>query len=67
MKKIIIQFPFLLIGAYHAVYSQTNPVIGIFPQGTVLHGNITYHNDALPKHLLDIYLPGKHYAVSCRW
>jgi len=28
-----------------------------FPKGTILHGNIPYNNDTLPKHLLDIYLP----------
>ena len=38
-------------------FSQNNPVIGLFPQGTVLHGNIQYNNDTLKKHLLDIYLP----------
>jgi len=37
---------------------QTNPVIDAFPQGTILHGNIPYSPDRLPKHLLDIYLPG---------
>ncbi|MBK7870569.1 MAG: alpha/beta hydrolase [Saprospiraceae bacterium] len=29
----------------------------IFPQGTILHGNLPYNNDTLQKHLLDIYLP----------
>jgi acetyl esterase/lipase len=38
-------------------FAQTNPVIDIFPKGTMLHGNIPYNNDNLPKHLLDIYLP----------
>jgi acetyl esterase/lipase len=38
-------------------FAQTNPVIDAFPQGTVLHGNVPYNNDDLPKHLLDIYLP----------
>lgn len=38
-------------------FAQNNPVIGIFPQGTVLHGNVRYHNDTVQKHLLDIYLP----------
>jgi acetyl esterase/lipase len=38
-------------------FAQTNPVIDAFPQGTVLHGNVPYNNDNLPKHLLDIYLP----------
>lgn len=35
----------------------SNPVISLFPEGTILHGNIAYNNDTLPKHLLDIYLP----------
>lgn len=37
--------------------AQTNPVIDAFPTGTVLHANLPYNNDDLPKHLLDIYLP----------
>ena len=56
MKKIIIQFVVFLL-AVTCSYSQTNSVISIFPQGTVLHGNVPYNNDTLPKHLLDIYLP----------
>jgi acetyl esterase/lipase len=38
-------------------FAQTNPVIDIFPKGTVLHANLRYNNDDLPKHMLDIYLP----------
>ena len=38
-------------------FSQTNRVMNLFPEGTVLHGNIPYQNDTLKKHLLDIYLP----------
>ncbi len=38
-------------------FAQTNPIINAFPQGTILHGNVPYNNDDLPKHLLDIYLP----------
>ena len=38
-------------------FSQTNPVMDAFPEGTVLHGNIPYNDDTLQKHLLDIYLP----------
>lgn len=34
-----------------------NRVINLFPEGTVLHGNIPYNDDTLKKHLLDIYLP----------
>jgi acetyl esterase/lipase len=34
-----------------------NPVLKLLPKGTVLYGNISYNNDTLHKHLLDIYLP----------
>lgn len=47
-----------LVATIHG-FAQTNPVISAFPQGTVLHGNVPYNNDDLPKHLLDIYLPEK--------
>lgn len=59
MKKPMIQFILsllFLVGSIF-VFSQPNPVIDAFPKGTVLHGNIPYNNDTLPKHLLDIYLP----------
>jgi len=56
MKKFIIQFIFIYLAATSG-FAQTNPVIGAFPKGTILHGNIPYNNDPLPKHLLDIYLP----------
>ncbi|HSF54233.1 MAG TPA: alpha/beta hydrolase [Algoriphagus sp.] len=40
------------------VQGQTeNPMMKLFPEGTILHGNIPYNNDTLKKHLLDIYLP----------
>lgn len=39
------------------VFSQSNPVMKLFPEGTILHGNIPYMQDTLKKHLLDIYLP----------
>ncbi len=41
----------------NAAFSQTNPVMDVFPKGTILHGNIPYNSDTLPNHLLDIYLP----------
>jgi acetyl esterase/lipase len=48
----------LWVSLTNAVFAQTsNPVLKLFPQGTVLHGNIPYNNDTLKKHLLDIYLP----------
>lgn len=41
----------------NAFCQSANPVLKLFPEGTVLHGNIPYNNDTLKKHLLDIYLP----------
>ena len=41
----------------NAFCQTANPVLKLFPEGTVLHGNIPYNNDTLKKHLLDIYLP----------
>jgi hypothetical protein len=54
MKRILI---IILLFIGFKGFGQLNPVIDAFPQGTVLHGNIPYNNDKLPKHLLDIYLP----------
>lgn len=36
---------------------QVSPVQKLFPQGTVVYGNVSYAGDTLRKHLLDIYLP----------
>ena len=47
----------LLFVTVFPAFAQTNPVIDIFPEGTILHGNLAYNNDTLHKHLLDIYLP----------
>ena len=57
MKKIFFQS---LIGFFIIVdtaFSQNNPVINLFPNGTILNANLPYNNDSLDKHLLDIYLP----------
>lgn len=35
----------------------THPVLPFLPEGTILHGNIRYGEEATQKHLLDIYLP----------
>lgn len=56
MKPVIFQIAFLLLTAACG-FSQSNPVMDIFPDGTILHGNLQYNNDTDPKHLLDIYLP----------
>lgn len=48
----------LWVSGINTVFAQSpNPVLKLFPHGTVLHGNIPYNNDTLKKHLLDIYLP----------
>lgn len=56
MKNFFFLYSFLFL-SLGSVYSQNNPVMKIFPGGTVLHGNVPYNNDTLRKHLLDIYLP----------
>ena len=57
MKKNTIQFFIIYFIVVFQGFAQTNPVINIFPKGTILHGNIPYNKDTLKKHLLDIYLP----------
>lgn len=57
MKQFRIKSFFLLFMVSSFGFAQTNPVLDAFPKGTILHGNIPYNNDNLPKHLLDIYLP----------
>jgi acetyl esterase/lipase len=57
MKKIIGQIILFLIFITNCCYAQPNPMLEVFPQGTVLKGNIPYNGDTLQKHLLDIYLP----------
>lgn len=55
MKKEILFISFF--GIFLSGYSQTNRVMNLFPEGTILYGNIPYLDDTLKKHLLDIYLP----------
>ena len=57
MKNIIMQLLFGFFALLKTGFCQTNPVINIFPERTILHSNINYNNDTLQKHLLDIYLP----------
>ncbi|TRX41455.1 alpha/beta hydrolase [Flavobacterium restrictum] len=47
----------LLFFSIFALAQSTNPVLDLFPQGTILHSNIAYVHDTLQKHKLDIYLP----------
>ncbi len=53
--KLTLTIAILSLG--NACAQTPNPVLKLFPEGTVLHGNIPYNNDTLKKHLLDIYLP----------
>ncbi|TDQ19457.1 acetyl esterase/lipase [Algoriphagus boseongensis] len=55
MKKFLLVFLYLGISGFG--FSQTNRVMNLFLEGTLLHGNIPYQGDTLRKHLLDIYLP----------
>jgi acetyl esterase/lipase len=56
MKKILI-FTCLIIAVLKAGAQSTNRVLDIFPKGTILYDDLSYANDTLKKHLLDIYLP----------
>ena len=47
----------MMVLAGFCAHAQVNPVQHIFPEGTVMHGNIPYANDSLKKHQLDIYVP----------
>ena len=59
MKSSFLKLTWMLcmVGLGNAFCQSPNPVLNLFPEGTVLHGNIPYNNDTLKKHLLDIYLP----------
>ncbi|MFN8428524.1 MAG: alpha/beta hydrolase [Spirosomataceae bacterium] len=51
---LILLLCFITINAFS---QSSNPVLKLYPEGTILHGNIPYQNDTLKKHQLDIYLP----------
>lgn len=48
----------IVLNLSHGI-AQTNPVIRLFPEGTVLRENVNYNNDNHHKHLLDIYMPSR--------
>lgn len=56
MSKSIL-FLLLLTSALSWSQNNTNRVLKIFPEGTVLKANIPYGNDTIKKHKLDIYWP----------
>lgn len=55
--KLLIISVLAIVNVQFAIAQKANPFKDVFPQGTVIHGNIPYNNDTLKKHLLDIYLP----------
>lgn len=58
MKINFLCFTLLVLFQAFSVNAQSeNRVLKLFPQGTVLHGNVPFNDDTLKKHLLDIYLP----------
>jgi len=50
-------FIILFVNPFFLFAQSTNRVLDIFPKGTVLYDDLSYANDTLKKHLLDIYLP----------
>lgn len=56
-KKTIVSILVVFVCMTANVFAQSNPVMDVFPQGTILKANIPYNGDTLQKHLLDIYLP----------
>ncbi|WP_373330911.1 alpha/beta hydrolase fold domain-containing protein [Salmonirosea aquatica] len=59
MKLSFLKLALTICTLSSAFAQNTNRVLALFPEGTVLHGNIPYNSDTLKKHLLDIYLPAK--------
>jgi acetyl esterase/lipase len=50
-------FAALLFGVLTVRGQMAPKVKTIFPEGTMVHGNLSYAGDTLKRHLLDIYLP----------
>ncbi|HZS10151.1 MAG TPA: hypothetical protein VFD58_35315 [Blastocatellia bacterium] len=50
---------YLLVAAWMLTLSlfvfgqKANPYVNVFPQGTIIHDNVPYNNEADPGHLLD--------------
>jgi acetyl esterase/lipase len=58
VRRIMILAAIVTSISVNGSYAQaSNPVLKLFPAGTVLHGDIRYAGDTLSKHRLDIYLP----------
>ncbi len=58
MIACIILAAFSVAANSNKAYSQMSPKVkSIFPEGTIVYGNIAYAGDTLTRHLLDVYLP----------
>lgn len=56
-NKYLFVMALLLLSSSLILGQKPNPYVNVFPPGTVIHDNVPYHNDADPRHLLDLYLP----------
>ena len=60
MTILRIIFTLLLSSSFALAQMPTSKQIEArMPKGTIVHSNISYNNDTLKKHLLDIYLPSE--------
>jgi acetyl esterase/lipase len=58
MKIFLMLFMSMVIRTFTlAQPPSSSQVQARLPKGTIIHGNVSYNNDTLKKHLLDIYLP----------
>ena len=57
MRSFILLSSFLFFTVAYTNAQIAPEVKAIFPEGTVVYGNLPYANDTLKKHQLDIYLP----------
>ena len=60
MKIFLMLFMSMVIRTFTlAQPPSSSQVLDRLPKGTIIHGNISYNNDTLKKHLLDIYIPAE--------
>jgi acetyl esterase/lipase len=56
-NKYLLVVAWMLLASLLIFGQKPNPYVNAFPQGTIIHNNVPYNNDADPRHLLDLYLP----------
>ena len=56
-NKYLLVVAWTLLASLFVFGQKPNPYVNVFPQGTIIHNNVPYNNDADPRHLLDLYLP----------